>query len=132
MKVRKRKNRKKMVYAYSKPAPFVGIVVVVVVTALVYSYLVYSCQVLGDDIKRMERQQIDLKNRYVNEEYRWTEAKSPANIDAALKRHNIVMTWPTASQVVHLNSPTVDKHNIASLDSTLLRGSRLAGTVMND
>ena len=132
MKVRKRKNRKKIVYAYSKPAPLVGFVIVVVVTALVYSYLVYSCQILGDDIKSMERQQINLKNRYINEECRWMEEKAPAKIVAALKRHNIVMTWPTARQVVHLNTPTIDKQSIASLDPRLIRGSRLTGTVMND
>ena len=132
MKVIKRKNRKKIVNAYSKPAPFVGIVIVVVVTALVYSYLVYSCQVLGDDIKSMERQRIDLKKRYVNEECRWMEEKSPAKIAAALKKHNIVMSWPTASQVVHLSTPTVHKQNIASLDARLIRMPRLTGTVMND
>ncbi len=132
MKVRKRKNRRKIVYAYSKPAPLVGFVIVIVVTALVYSYLVYSCQILGDEIKRMERQQVELKNRYINEECRWMEEKAPAKIAAALKRHNIVMTWPTANQVVHLSTPTIDKQNIASLDSRLIRGSRLTGTVMND
>ena len=132
MKIRKRKNRKKIVNAYSKPAPFVGFVVVVVVTALIYSYLVYSCQVLGDDIKVMERQRIELKKRYVNEECRWMEEKSPANIAVALKKHDIVMTWPTARQVVHLSIPTINKQNIASLDRRLLRGTRLTGTVMND
>ena len=81
MKVRKRKNRRKIVYAYSKPAPLVGFVIVIVVTALVYSYLVYSCQILGDEIKRMERQQVELKNRYINEECRWMEEKEYESVE---------------------------------------------------
>ena len=132
MKIRKRKNRKKTVNGFSYPAPFVGIVIVVVLTALVYSYLGYSCEILGRDIKSMEKQRVDLKKRYVNEECRWMEEKAPAKIAAALRKHNIVMTWPTAKQVVHLSIPVTHKQSIASLDSRLTRGSRLTGTVMND
>lgn len=133
MNVRRRKNRKKTINGYSHPAPFVGIVIIVVLTALVYSYLVYSCQLLGNDITEMEKKRKELKKRYLNEECRWMEEKAPAKITAALRKYNIVMTWPTAKQVVHLSSPSIHKQNIASLDMRLTKGrTRLTGTVMND
>ncbi len=132
MKIKKRKNRKKTVNGKAYPAPFVGIVIIVVLTALVYSYLVYSCQLLGADIRVMERQRVTLKKRYVNEECRWMEEKAPAKISASLRRHNIVMTWPTSRQVVRLNIPAARKQRIASLGSRLTVGAGITGTVMND
>jgi hypothetical protein len=128
MRIRKRKNKKKKVNGFSYPAPFIGSVIVAVCTALAYSYLGYSCEILGRNIKVMEKERVELKKRYVNEECRWMEEKAPAKIEAALRRHNIVMDWPTVNQVVVLRTPSTHKQNIASLGAH----SGLAGTVMND
>ncbi len=131
--IRKRKNRrKKKLNSNFRPAPFAAVVVVITIIASVYSYLQYSCQQLGNEIKALERQKNILKTRYMNEECRWMEDKSPENIKKALNRYNIVMQWPSARQVVRLRTPVVRNQSIASLDSDTTRRRRLAGAVMND
>ena len=132
MAIRKRKNRrKKKLNSSFRPAPFAAVVIVVTIIAGVYSYLQYSCQQLGNEIKALEKHKSILKTRYMNEECRWMEEKSPENITKALRRYNIVMQWPTARQIVRLRAPVVKNQSIASLDSET-RGGRLAGAVMND
>ena len=132
MRIRKRKNKKKKtVNGFASPAPLVGGVIVVVLFAIAYICLEYKGEILGDDILKLSKKREELKKRYVNEECRWMEEKSLANIKSALRRYNIEMDWPVSRQVVHVNVPKAHKQSIASLERNA-KGYRLAGTVMND
>jgi hypothetical protein len=128
----KRKNRKKTVNGFAYPAPFAGAVVVAVLTALAYVWLGYCTESLGHDLKVQEHQQEDLRKRYTNEQCRWMEEKGPGRIIHALRRHQLVMTWPTSRQVVHLRLAAEQVQSLAQLDHDLLERTRLNGTAMND
>ena len=128
----KRKNRKKTVNGFAYPAPFAGVVVVAVLTALAYVWLGYCTESLGHDLKVLERQREDLRKRYTNEQCRWMEEKGPGRIMSALRKHQLVMTWPQANQVVHLREPVDQYQSLAQLDPSLTKPPRLPGTVMND
>ena len=128
----KRKNRKKTVNGFAYPAPFAGAVVVAVLTALAYVWLGYCTESLGHDLKVLEHQKEDLRKRHTNEQCRWMEEKGPGRIMAALRKHQLVMTWPQSRQVVHLQLPAGQDQGFARLDTDIVKRTRLHGVVMHD
>jgi cell division protein FtsL len=128
----RKRNRKKTAHGFASPVPFAGLVVLAVVTALSYVWLEYCYDSLGSELKSLEKQKDGLNQKYLNDEYKWMQEKSPRGILAALKKHNLPMTWPTSSQVVHLQAPAFDEHVFASLDAELMEAPRLGRVVMND
>jgi hypothetical protein len=99
---RKRRNRKKRVDGFIFPAPFAGVLVFISVAALSYLWLCSRCDELGREIKVLEKEQVQLENKFLNEEYKWMSMKSPKNIEETLMRYGIAMTWPRRDQVVWL------------------------------
>ena len=127
-----RRNRKKSVNGFAFPVPFAGVVVFAVIAALAYVWLEYCADSLGAEMKAMERQKESLQQRLLNEEYKWVQERSPRNIMAALRKHQLAMTWPTSAQVIRLSAPSVQDHGLASLNAELLEPPRLGRTIMND
>lgn len=103
-----RKNKKK-VNGFAFPVPFAGAVVAIAVLALGYVWLGCRCEAIGRDIKKLETERAALMKKHQNEELRWAQLKSPRNIERALSRHNIVMTWPRRDQVVRLYDADLDQ-----------------------
>jgi len=99
---RKRRNRKMRVDGFIFPAPFAGVLVFISVAALSYLWLCSRCDALGREIKVLEKEQVQLENKFLNEEYKWMSMKSPKNIEETLLRYGIAMTWPRRDQVVWL------------------------------
>lgn len=97
-----RRNRKKRMHGFVLPAPFAGVVVLGSLLALAYVWLGSRCDSLGRDIKTLELEKARLKRDLLSEESRWTQMKSPVNIEMILAKNNIVMTWPRKGQVVRL------------------------------
>jgi hypothetical protein len=98
-----RSNRKKIkVNGFTFPVPFAGLVVVIAALAMGYVWLGVRCEALGKDLKKIELEKAELNKRCLNEEYNWTRMKSPQNLDKALARFGIVMTWPRPDQIVRL------------------------------
>lgn len=98
-----RRNKKKMTMdGFVFPVPFAGLVIVIAALALGYVWLGCRCEALGKDLKRLENEKAELTKRCLNEEYNWTRMKSPQNLDRALARWGIVMTWPRPDQIVRL------------------------------
>lgn len=128
----RKRNRKKKVNGFALPVPFAGVVVFVVLAALVYVWLDDCGDSLGSELKALEKQSELLHQKLLNEEYKWMQEKSPRNIVAALRKHNLVMTWPTKEQVVSLRAQSFHGHGLASLDAELLEPPRLGRVVMND
>jgi len=96
---RKRRNRKKRVDGFIFPTPFAGILVFASVAALSYLWLCSRCEELGREIKKLEKQQVELTKKFLNEEYKWTRLKSPQSLEDSLARYGISMTWPRRDQV---------------------------------
>lgn len=104
MKKRQRaKNRK----AYAKvpfPVVLANILVFIAVFGLSYVWLCARCDTLGREIKRLESVQKDTRSRMINEQDRWSNLLTPANLDRALKRHHLAMRLPDEHQIVRVRS----------------------------
>jgi hypothetical protein len=105
-----RRNRKKRLDSFMLPLPLAGAVVLLVATALAYVWLDCRCETLGREIRTFEKEQELLKRKCLNEEYKWMRLKSPVEIEKALQKFNIVMTWPRNEQVVRMTSTDVKEN----------------------
>jgi len=110
------------------PARFAGLVVLAVTLALAYVWLECRCETVGRELKKLESQITELDKLLRNEEYRWTTMKAPANIEQALARHGIVMTWPRRDQVVRIVRGTdgVAREVSPAMVTTVRRPERVA------
>ncbi len=121
---RKRRNRKKRVDGFVVSKNYAGVVVFVFVAALSYLWLCSRCDELGGEIKTLEREQIQLENKFLNEEYKWTSMKSPGKLEATLLHYGISMTWPRRDQVVWLADARIQVD--MNLDSIRENNPRMA------
>jgi hypothetical protein len=86
------------------PVVLANILVFVAVFGLSYVWLCARCDMLGQDIKRLEKVQIDTNRRMINEQDRWSSQLAPANLERALKRHNLAMRLPDDQQIVRVRN----------------------------
>jgi hypothetical protein len=100
MKARRKRNRKKRVDGYLFPVPFASLLVVAGMAALAYLWMLSRCEAMGKEIKRLERTEAELSERYLNEELKWTRMRSPQNLERILARNGVEMDWPSGQQVV--------------------------------
>ncbi len=128
------RNKKKS-QAGVVPAKFAVTLVVLSIISLCYLWLRGRCETLGRDLKDLEVRKAALQRAYLNAEYRWSNFKSPSNIDRALKAQGLVMGWPGKDQVVRLSEQNAVRREYAL---SLGRGRSAAppaaaeGIVMND
>ena len=101
---RRNKNRKKQAAGFIFPMPFALALTLAAGLALSYLWLCGRCESLGVQIKALEAKKADLHNRVINEEYKWSNLKSPRNIELFLQQHNLVMTWPDESRIVRVRT----------------------------
>jgi hypothetical protein len=99
--MKKKKNRKR-VDGFVFPVPFAGALIVVATLALAYVWMGCRCEALGREIKGLEGDKTVLYKKCLNEEYRWTQMKSPRNLERVLAKHRIKMVWPRPAQIVRL------------------------------
>lgn len=102
-KNRRRRRYRHLVSGYVPKS--VGIVFVVVVSlALVYLWMGHKCSQYSEEIKRLEVQSNELENEKVREETKWNGMKTAERLDDLLVRNGLLMVYPNATQVVHVNS----------------------------
>lgn len=99
---RRKQNRRKDPKSIVFPAPLAGILTLVVVVALSYLWFCDRCEAMGRQIKTLEGQKAELHRRVLNEEFKWSNMKSPRNIESLLQRFNLVMTWPEEQRVIRM------------------------------
>lgn len=106
----RRRNRKKRMDGFASPVPVAGFLVLISSFALIYVWLGCRCDSLGKEIRKLEQERVVLHKKFLNEEYRWAQMKSPRSIEKALARFNIAMTWPANSQIIRLQDPEKKRH----------------------
>ena len=98
-----RRNKKKNSEGIPFPAPFAVVLAILSVLSICYLFLGVRCMSIGEDIKTLETEQENLNKIRLNEEYKWSEMKSPRNMLSAMRQHNLEMDWPTRDQIVYLD-----------------------------
>ena len=83
---RRKKNRKKDSEGFIFPAPFAAILGAVALVSLGYLWLCGRCEAMGAQIKMLENRKVEAHKRVINEEYKWSNMKSPGNILALLQQ----------------------------------------------
>jgi hypothetical protein len=99
-----RRNRKKTQAGFKFPAPLALTLVVMAGISLVYVCMQSRTEALGREIKQLEAQRDQLREKVVKEQCEWARMQSPANVEKALKEHGLVMTWPGRDQIVRMRA----------------------------
>jgi hypothetical protein len=74
------------------------------VFGLSYVWLCARCDMLGNEIKRLETVRRETGRLLDNEQDRWSSQLAPASLERALKRHKLVMRLPDKKQIVRVHS----------------------------
>lgn len=114
------------------PVPFAIVVLLVSAIALAYLWLGCKCDSLGKDIKLLEARKADLAKKYENEEYKWMRMKSPCNIEEALTKFGIAMTWPGKEQVVRLSDKECVSYETGDKAQYALKYASIGKNVLNE
>lgn len=102
MKKRTKRKQKKSEVRIPFPVVLANVLVFVAVFGLSYVWLCARCEMLGQEIKRLETVQRDTRRRMINEQDRWANLLAPANFERALRRHNLAMSLPDERQIVRV------------------------------
>lgn len=114
------------------PLPFAGLVALIAFFALGYVWLGSRCEALGRDLKVLENERKTLHKQYLQEEYKWIQMRSPRELEKALERHNIIMTWPKSDQVVRLFDQNLFEEPLPEESNDTLQFARLERMIMNE
>jgi len=84
------------------PGTLFGVLVTMAIFAMGYLYLCGRCDALGKKINQLEKNRDNLRREIVNEEFKWSNMTSPESMEKLLKKHDLIMTWPSEDSVVRL------------------------------
>jgi hypothetical protein len=99
LRVRSRKPGVRGVF----PGTLFAILLVVASFALTYLYLCSRCDALGKKINELEKTRDALRREVVTEQFKWSNLTSPKSMEELLKKHGLIMTWPSEDSVVRLH-----------------------------
>jgi hypothetical protein len=105
--MKKRQRNRKSYVKIPFPTMLACFLVFVVVFGLSYLWLCARCEMLGQEIRRLETVQRDTRRQLSNEQDRWASRLSPASLDRALKQHGLAMHLPDEQQIVRVRRGTV-------------------------
>jgi hypothetical protein len=131
MIARKNKKKKKL-DGFMVPVPFAAAVVIVSIVALGHVWLGCMCDCLRKEIKTLEVKKDAMEKRLHTEEYKWMRMKSPANIENALAKFGIKMTWPRGDQVVRRPATDTVSNQFDGSKDLALRYASIGRTVAHE
>ncbi len=102
MKKKKKRKSRKSQARIPFPRMLANILVFIAVFGLSYVWLCARCDMLGQDIKRLESVRRETRLRLINEQDRWASLLAPTNFERALKRHRLAMQLPDERQIVRV------------------------------
>lgn len=104
MKKKTKRRSRKAEVRIPFPVVLANVLVFVAVFGLSYVWLCARCEMLGQEIRRLETEQKQVRRRLINEQDRWANMLAPANFERALKRHSLAMTLPDERRIVRVRS----------------------------
>ena len=63
-----------------------------------------KCYVDGQEIRKYEHKLQSIEAEYAREEARWNEKNTPEKLEEAMLQHGIAMSYPSADQVVRMDT----------------------------
>ena len=105
---RKKTKMKKNQVQVPFPVLLANILVLVAVLGLSYMWLCSRCDALGKEIKHKEIELTSAQKRLVNEQDRWSSITSPANLQRAIRKHQLGMIMPREKQIVRVGAWSPD------------------------
>jgi len=84
------------------PTPLAAVVILVFIGALTYALIGHQRKSLNSEVLDLERTQIRLNDELKRERYRWSNMKSPANMERRLRELRIPMQSPHERQIVYV------------------------------
>jgi hypothetical protein len=103
-----RRNTKIRSEGFAFPIPIAAVIVLLVTFGIGYVCLKQRCEIVAQQIRELEQKQTRLNQTLLNEECNWTLMKAPANLQRALDRWRIAMTWPRPEQIVRVRASGPD------------------------
>lgn len=103
---RRRKNRKKQAQGFVFPVPLALFLVVATITSMAYLWMHARTEAAGRRIQKLEQTRQQTRQRMLDEELKWSRLRTLPNVEKAVERHNLNMTWASGSRVVRLARPT--------------------------
>ena len=97
-----KKNRKRTSEGFIFPALLAVILAGTTFVALSYLWFCGRCEAIGAQIKDLEVQKSELHKRVINEEFKWSNMKSPRNIENLIREMKLEMAWPEEKQIVRV------------------------------
>lgn len=86
----------------SAHASVAALIVVLGAVGLGYVGIETKCDTLGREIKRLEVERTRLQEDLSRDRGEWARLSATGSVEEALKKHGLVMNWPTSEQVVRL------------------------------
>jgi len=102
MKKKQRRKSRKSQARIPFPRMLANVLVFIAVFGLSYVWLCARCDMLGQDIKRLESVRGETRLRLINEQDRWSNLLAPSNFERALKRHRLAMQLPDERRIVRV------------------------------
>lgn len=128
-KPNKKKNQPKIVL----PSPVLLILLTVAGVSLFYLWICGRCDALGKDITRLESDLETLRKRGLNEQYKWSNMKSPRNMERLLVKHGLDdMILPAEHNIVRAGQGWSDRVAMASQEDQAAQYASLRRSFMND
>jgi len=84
---------------------------------MLYLWVNQSCFELGQDIKRLEREQLELNKKIMNEERNWASSKSMPNMERLFAKHAIKMGFPEEKNIIRISRNPPDETYASRLTS---------------
>ena len=85
-----------------RPTPLAAIAILIFIGALTYALCGHQRKSLNSEVLELERTQTRLSDELKRERYRWSNMKSPANMERRLRELRIPMQSPHERQIVYV------------------------------
>lgn len=127
---RTRKKNKRQ-HALTRNAGSVAAVLIAAAClSLSYLWLKGRCEQLGEQIKHLEAERLDIRQRLQHEESRWARMNSLPGVQAALDAFNLDMHLPDRKRVVRVRPVRLDGPRRHTVE--LMQYARLSRTVNHE
>jgi hypothetical protein len=115
MRRRRKQNRKTI--QEGSPFPVSLALILVLVTGLAFGFLWLrdQCDTLGRRLQGLEARRVEVERQYLREESKWSNLKSPQNLERLMAHFHLTMVWPGEQYTKRLPRPELEPEAAAEM-----------------